>query len=86
LDGWQKDNIEIMAAVGNKLANDFYEYKMPSGYRKPTANSSPEECRRFIDEKYIRKAFSPPGFPEPVKEFLAAREKGEKPKFEFSSK
>lgn len=75
-----------MAAVGNKLANDFYEYKMPSGYRKPTANSSPEECRRFIDEKYIRKAFSPPGFKEPVKEFVAARERGEKPNFDFSSK
>jgi len=85
LDGWQKENIEIMAAVGNKLANDFYEYKMPSGYRKPGANSSPEECRRFIDEKYIRKAFSPPGYKEPVKEFIAARERGEKPNFEFSS-
>lgn len=85
LDGWQKDNIEIMAAVGNKLANDFYEYKMPSGYRKPNANSSPEECRRFIDEKYIRKAFSPPGYKEPVKEFVAARERGEKPNFDFSS-
>jgi len=73
-----------MSAVGNKLANDFYENKMPTGYRKPGPNSSPEECRRFVDEKYVRKAFSPAGFQEPVKEFLAAREKGTKPDFGFT--
>lgn len=73
-----------MQAVGNKLANDFYEYKMPSGYRKPGANSSPEECRRFVDEKYIRKAFAPQGHQEPVKEFLACRKKGVEPDFGFS--
>jgi hypothetical protein len=57
---------------------------MPVGYRKPGANSTPEECRRFVDEKYIRKAFSPAGYPEPVKELLACRTKGTKPSFGFS--
>jgi stromal membrane-associated protein len=84
LDGWQKDNIEIMATIGNKLANDYYEYKMPVGYRKPGANSTPEECRRFVDEKYIRKAFSPPGYQEPVKDFLACKAQGTKPTFEYA--
>jgi len=84
LDGWTKDNIEIMATVGNKIANDYYEQKMPTGYRKPNANSSPEECRRFVDEKYIRKTFVPAGFPEPVKDFIACRTKGTKPDFSYS--
>jgi len=73
-----------MATVGNKIANDYYEHKMPTGYRKPHTNSSPEECRRFVDEKYIRKAFAPAGYEEPVKEFVACRTKGTKPDFGYS--
>jgi len=84
LDGWFKENIEIMATVGNKLANDYYEHNMPGGYRKPAINSTPEECRRFVDEKYIRKAWAPKGHPEPVKEFLECRKTGTKPNFGFA--
>jgi len=84
LDGWTKDNIEIMAKVGNKIANDYYEHKMPTGYRKPGANSSPEECRRFVDEKYIKKAFVPAGYQEPVKELIACRKNGTDPDFSYS--
>jgi len=84
LDGWTKENIEIMATVGNKIANDYYEHKMPTGYRKPGANSSPEECRRFVDEKYVKKAFIPAGHREPVKEFVDCRTKGTKPDFSYS--
>jgi len=54
---------------------------MSNGYRKPGPNSTPEECRRFVDEKYIKKSFSPAGYQDPVKEFVAAREKGTKPDF-----
>jgi len=84
LDGWTKENIEIMATVGNRVANDYYENKMPTGYRKPGANSSPEECRRFVDEKYVRKSFIPAGHREPVKEFVDCRTKGTKPDFSYS--
>jgi len=84
LDGWFKENIEIMATVGNKLANDYYEHNMSSGYRKPAVNSTPEECRRFVDEKYIRKAWAPKGHPEPVKEFVECRKTGTKPNFGFA--
>jgi len=76
LDGWKKENIEIMAHTGNKVSNDYYEFKMPSGYRKPTTNYTMEQCRKFVDEKYIKKLFAPPEFPTPVQEFLANREKG----------
>jgi len=84
LDGWTKENIEIMATVGNKVANDYYEHKMPTGYRKPGANSSPEECRRFVDEKYVRRTYVPKGYREPVKEFVDCRTKGTKPDFSYS--
>jgi stromal membrane-associated protein len=84
LDGWTKGNLEIMAKVGNKVANDYYEHKMPTGYRKPGSNSSPEECRKFVDEKYIRKAFVPTGYQEPVKELIASRKNGSDPDFGYS--
>lgn len=84
LDGWTKDNIEIMAKVGNRVANAFYENKMSAGYRKPGTNSTPEECRRFVDEKYIKKAFVPAGYQEPVKELIASRKNGTDPDFGYS--
>lgn len=84
LDGWTKDNIEIMATVGNRIANDYYEHRMPTGSRKPGANSSPEECRRFVDEKYVKKQYIPAGFREPVKDFIDCRAKGAKPDFSYS--
>lgn len=40
LDSWKKENIEILAAVGNKLANDFYEFKLPSGLARLNESSS----------------------------------------------
>jgi stromal membrane-associated protein len=76
LDGWKKENIEIMAHTGNKVSNDYYEFKMPNGYRKPTSNHTMEQCRKFVDEKYVKKLFAPPKFPTPVEEFLSNREKG----------
>jgi len=84
LDGWTKENIEIMSTVGNKIGNDFYEYDMPTGFRKPNTNTSPEECRRFIDQKYIKKTWAPSGYQDPVKEFVEARKKGVKPNFGYS--
>jgi len=77
-------NIEIMAKVGNQVSSDYYEHSMPTGYRKPGANSTPEECRRFVDEKYIKKAFVPTGYQEPVKELIACRKSGTEPDFSFS--
>ena len=74
-----------MATVGNKVANDFYEHTMSNFSRKPGANSSPEECRRFVDDKYIHKKFAAEGFQEPVKDFVASKAKGTKPDFSYST-
>ena len=59
-----------MSKVGNKLANDYWEYQLPKGFRKPNINSSVEEIRKFINDKYILKKFIPNGFKDPVTEFL----------------
>ncbi len=76
LDAWKKENIEIIAHTGNKISNDFYEYKMPSGYHRPTTQSTMDACSRFVNEKYIKKLFSPPKYPTPVEEFVANRSNG----------
>jgi hypothetical protein len=76
LDGWKKENIEILANTGNKVSNDYYEYKMPVSLRKPNSNSTMEQVRKFVDDKYIRKTFAPPNYPTPVQEFLQNKEKG----------
>jgi hypothetical protein len=68
-----------MAAVGNKLANDYYEYRMPSSLRKLDETSSNQQCAKFIQEKYVKKIYCPPNYPSPVKEFLENKEKGVKP-------
>jgi len=67
-----------MSYVGNKLANDYYEYKLPHDFRRITINTGPEECSRFVKDKYIKKIFSPPNYPTPVEEFHQNKEKGMK--------
>jgi len=76
LDKWKKEQIEIMSYVGNKLANDYYEYKLPHNFRRITMNTTPEDCFRFVKDKYIKKNFAPPNYPTPVEEFLQNKEKG----------
>mmetsp|Transcript_34201 Transcript_34201/g.30932 ORF Transcript_34201/g.30932 Transcript_34201/m.30932 type:complete len:233 (-) Transcript_34201:660-1358(-) len=76
LDSWKKENIEILAAVGNKLANDYYEFKLPKGFSRLDSSASMTQCRKFVDEKYVNKKYVPKGYPEPVKEFVENRAKG----------
>ena len=65
-----------MAAVGNKLANDYYEFKLPKGFSRLDSSASMTQCRKFVDEKYVNKKYVPKGYPEPVKEFVENRAKG----------
>jgi hypothetical protein len=46
LDKWTKEWIDIVEHVGNKLANDFYEFKIPTDQSKPDMNSSDEARRK----------------------------------------
>ena len=67
--------MDIMVNIGNKLANDYWEYKLPNSLKKPSINSSPEDIKKFVNEKYIKKLFSPSGFADPVKEFKESKTK-----------
>lgn len=62
-----------MDNIGNKLSNDYWEYKMPKNYRKPTEDSSPNEVEKFVTDKYIRKLFVPDNFKDPVKEYTECK-------------
>jgi hypothetical protein len=33
-----------------------------------------EQCRRFVDDKYINKLFSPSGYPTPLEEYRANKD------------
>ena len=46
LDKWTFEWIDIVENIGNRLANDYYEYKMPRALTKPGLNSSDESRRR----------------------------------------
>jgi len=80
LDVWTRDMAEIMEKIGNKIANEYWEYKMPIGYKKPDVGSSQTELDRFIQEKYMKRSFAPPKFIDPVSEYLDAKKNGNQPK------
>jgi len=47
--------------------------------KKLDESSSPQQCMRFIQDKYVKRCYAPPNYPDPVKEFLENKEKGIKP-------
>lgn len=67
---------EIMEKIGNKIANEYWEFKMPIGYKKPTVSSSQTELEKFVQDKYVKRLFSPPEFVDPVTEYLDAKKNG----------
>lgn len=73
-----------MGNVGNKIANSYYENKMTNTSRRPGPNSSMEECRKFVDDKYIKKIWAPRDSEEPVKEYHRSVKTGEQPNFNYS--
>jgi hypothetical protein len=74
LDSFKFDFLNILASVGNRLANEYYEHRMPSGYRRPTTNSSSDDCVRFVTEKYVKKSFALQNTSTPVEKILNKEE------------
>ena len=70
LDSWTYDMVDIMKNVGNKLSNDFWEYRIPINYNKPQSNASLNDAENFIKDKYIKKMFVPSNFKDPASEYL----------------
>ncbi len=63
-------NINILAAIGNKIANNYWENNMPKHVKKLDLGSSMDEIQRFVNEKYIKKAYISPTVRHPVQEYL----------------
>jgi len=61
LDEWPEEQVEVMEAIGgNASANAVYEACIPSGTRKPNANSSFEARSDYIRRKYEDQEFLKP--------------------------
>jgi len=76
LDCWKLDHIEILANVGNKVGNDYWEYKLPKSFKRLDANATAEECKRFVNDKYIKRNYSPIDHTDPVTEYNDAKKNG----------
>lgn len=37
LDVWEPAQVELLGAIGNKIANNFYEAQLPSNFKRPNA-------------------------------------------------
>eukprot|EP00916_Digyalum_oweni_P025344 GHVL01041757.1.p1 GENE.GHVL01041757.1~~GHVL01041757.1.p1 ORF type:complete len:535 (+),score=151.67 GHVL01041757.1:43-1605(+) len=61
LDKWQPKWITMVQNVGNRIANNFYEYSVPSSYHRPNSSDSVQTIKAWIEQKYIQKQFAPPG-------------------------
>src|SRR5262245_52709580 len=62
LDSWKQEPLEIIYSTGNKPSNDFYEFRLPTGFKKLDENASDKECTKFVNDKYIKKAYCPPNY------------------------
>ncbi|PAA82884.1 hypothetical protein BOX15_Mlig009532g3 [Macrostomum lignano] len=61
LDDWPANNVLVMRAIGNRLANSVWEACLDpaSGVYKPNADSPRELKEQFIRAKYERREFLP---------------------------
>ncbi|XP_015603346.1 centaurin-gamma-1A isoform X2 [Cephus cinctus] len=70
LDDWSAGQLSVMLALGNDIANSFWEYCL-NGKQKPTSDSPREEKEQWIRWKYEEKVFLPPISPNiPVGKLL----------------
>jgi len=60
LDKWQPKWIETVSKIGNRIANDFYEYDVPKDQRL-CAGDSRDKVGNYIRNKYEKKKYAPCG-------------------------
>ncbi|KAL8558388.1 hypothetical protein ACOMHN_019797 [Nucella lapillus] len=60
LDNWDRDQVQVMEAVGNKKAKDKFEMCVPLFYRKPTKKDVDVLKKEWILAKYQREEFTDP--------------------------
>ena len=59
------------------MANEYWEYKLPAGSKRPADNASNEIIGQFIKDKYVKKLFVPKGAIDPVAEYYANKDNPE---------
>ena len=67
------EDINVLAAVGNKLANNYWESKMPSQVKILDMSSPMDEVKAFVNEKYVKKSYLTSGNKHPVQEYMSMR-------------
>jgi hypothetical protein len=80
LDKWTPELLELYKhmsklifnlnfLIDNELVNDYWEYKLPSGFSKPSDQTPNRIIADFIRNKYVRKAYIPKNAVDPVTEY-----------------
>lgn len=62
LDTWLPNQVAFITAMGNQKANRYWERRLPSGFKRPTAVASLSD---FIRNKYVDKTYVPLDMPPP---------------------
>jgi stromal membrane-associated protein len=75
LDSWEPHWLEPLENVGNRIANDYYEYTMPTSSYKPKVGATLEELTKFVLDKYKKRNFAPKDYPTPYEEYLINKNK-----------
>ncbi len=56
------------------MANEYWEYKLPAGFRKPSESATNEELGKFINDKYVKRLYVPKNAIDPVHEYLERKD------------
>ena len=70
LDSWTPEQARLMKKVGNKIANQYWEARLPPGFVRPNTTDR-AGMTAFIRAKYIERRWAAPG--EPPQNQAAAR-------------
>lgn len=57
MDKWPQKWIDTCVQVGNKVANDYYEFAVPKRFRRPQDQDSREQKDQWIRSKYQKKDY-----------------------------
>ncbi len=81
LDSWTQNLLNLykhmsnsfaanLRSLGNKLANSYWEHKLPLGFRRPGELTADSVMWKFIQDKYVKRLFAPEGPADPVTTYL----------------
>lgn len=59
LDKWNPKWIATVSSIGNRIANEYYENRLPRDFQKPREGDSRDKISTWIRNKYERKDYCP---------------------------